>query len=223
MNSVRFKVLSYNIHKGFSAGNLKFTLKEIKHTIQTIRPDLVCLQEVLGYHDHHKRHFPAHPHFSQPEYLAEGLWPHLSYGKNAVYPRGHHGNAILSRYSIQFWENQDVSKNALERRGLLHATIQIPHHARPLHVICSHLGLFEADRNQQIRSLCERIQAMVPKNDPLLVAGDFNDWRKKSPLLFKKRLALEKLFWKAREVMPRPSLPGYPFFRWIAFTTEAWI
>ncbi len=194
MSSIRFKVLSYNIHKGFSSGNLKFTLRQIKQSIQQIQPDLVCLQEILGYHEHHKKHFPQHPHFSQPEYLAEGLWPHLTYGKNAVYPKGHHGNAILSRYSIQFWENQDISLNSLERRGMLHSILKIPKLATPLHIICIHLGLFETDRNYQINTLCDRIRATIPNNEPLLVAGDFNDWRKVASAALLNEVGLTEAF-----------------------------
>ena len=194
MTGIGLNVLSYNIHKGLSVGNLKFTLKQIREAIRALQPDLVCLQEVLGHHVRHRKHLPDRPDVSQIEYLAEDLWPHFSYGKNAVYASGHHGNAILSRFPILSAENLDVSTNQLEKRGLLHAVIRIPKHSVPLHVICIHLGLREMDRRKQVAQLCERISAMVPQQEPLIVAGDFNDWRNKLTETLHTQVGLDEAF-----------------------------
>ena len=51
-----------------------------------------------------------------------------AYGMNAVYPHGHHGNAILSRWTIDQFTNHDVSDHALEKRGLLHAVARADGH-----------------------------------------------------------------------------------------------
>ncbi len=37
---------------------------------------------------------------SQFAFLADEIWPHFAYGKNAIYSAGHHGNAILSKHPI---------------------------------------------------------------------------------------------------------------------------
>ena len=47
------KVLSYNIHKGFTIGNRSLVLEEIRHAIRTTHADLVCLQEVVGENTRH--------------------------------------------------------------------------------------------------------------------------------------------------------------------------
>lgn len=73
----------------------------MRNTIQKYRVDLVLLQEVVGKHEKHT------PTTSQFEFLADGVWPHFAYGKNAVYDEGHHGNAILSLYPIVEWKNLD--------------------------------------------------------------------------------------------------------------------
>ena len=166
----------------------------MREVIHRIKPDVICLQEVQGYHDRHKSHFPDRLNFCQMKFLAEGLWPHFAYGKNAVYPAGHHGNAILSRYPILSWENQDISWNEVERRGLLHALIRVPDHKEPLHVVSTHLGLFETDRKKQAQTLCSRIESMVPDSHPLLIAGDFNDWRQRTTTLLKQRVGLNEAF-----------------------------
>lgn len=188
------RVVSYNIHKGFSATNLNFVLKRLKASIREVGADLVLLQEVVGHHDVHGTKIENWPTTSQLEYLADEIWPHHAYGKNAVYTQGHHGNAILSRFPILFWENEDISQNRLERRGLLHASIEIPIFAAPVHVFSVHLGLFESDRRAQVQLLCKRIKTMVPKEAPLIVGGDFNDWRENASNALKEELGLEEAY-----------------------------
>ena len=175
-NDNKLHVISYNIHKGFSQ-NRKFVLDQMKEALRNIHADLVFLQEVQGEHRGHAKRVKDWPLQNQLEYLADTLWPHHAYGRNAVYTEGHHGNAIMSLHPFSFFENMDVSNNRFERRGLLHGTIELASHGRPLHVICLHLDLFEKGRQTQIQKLCERIEANVPHDCPLIIAGDFNDWR----------------------------------------------
>jgi endonuclease/exonuclease/phosphatase family metal-dependent hydrolase len=176
----KLKILSYNIHKGFSGGLAKYTLHEMREEIRRLHPDLIFLQEVHGHHGGHKKRIKNWADGSQFEFIAEGLWPHFSYGKNSVYPKGHHGNAILSKFPILSWENSDISKHRFERRGLLHAVIQISKSLPPLHAVCVHLGLFESGRQKQLKELTKRIVSMVPKKNLLVAAGDFNDWNEKA-------------------------------------------
>lgn len=172
------KVLTYNIHKGFSAGNVRFVLHQIKDALNIIHPDLIFLQEIQGEHVKRKSQVENWPDESQFEFLADQLWPHYAYGKNAVYKKGHHGNAILSKYPIVSWENIDVSLHRRMSRSLLHAVIEIPETKQQIHAICAHLGLFKLEREQQLITLCKRIESHVPHREPLIVAGDFNDWRR---------------------------------------------
>ena len=177
MKTKHLRILSYNIHKGFSSGNRRFVLEKMREAIRKVHADIVFLQEVQGEHLVHQERVKEWPEASQFEFLAEKIWPHFAYGKNAVYSSGHHGNAILSKYPIIFSENIDVSTSKLERRGLLHAKIELPDHEHHVHAICVHLGLRETDRGNQVRRICERIESHVPHGHPVIVAGDFNDWR----------------------------------------------
>jgi endonuclease/exonuclease/phosphatase family metal-dependent hydrolase len=188
------RVLSYNIHKGFTTGNRRFILDRIRDAIRTMEPDLVLLQEVLGEHTKHAEKYKDWPGLPQFDYLAHELWPHVAYGKNAVYGAGHHGNAILSKYPFRLVENIDVSTNKLEKRGVLHAIIEVPGQHRPVHAICVHLGLFEAERQTQIRSLCARIETHVPHEDPLVIGGDFNDWMLKCSRPLQRLLDVREAF-----------------------------
>lgn len=193
-NKVSLKMVTYNIHKGFSAGKKRFILHEIKEALSTIQPDLVFLQEIQGEHHRHRSRIAQWPEESQFEFLADELWPHYTYAKNAVYPKGHHGNAFLSKYPIIEWENIDVSRQEYASRSLLHCVIQIPTTGQKIHTICIHLGLFKGERAQQLTTLAERIKSHVPENEPLIIAGDFNDWRKHAGHYLEKDLGLQEIF-----------------------------
>lgn len=194
MEKHRLRIVSYNIHKGFSLGGLRFTLKRIREALHALHPDLIFLQEVQGHHEKRGKKIKDWPSQPQFEYLAHELWPHFAYGKNAVYTSGHHGNAILSKFPFLFYENMDVSTNRLEKRGLLHGIIRVPHKRKPLHAICAHLGLWEAERTQQIRRLCHRIDTTVPHDEPLIIGGDFNDWRGKASKPLQEELGLREAY-----------------------------
>lgn len=189
-----FRILSYNIHKGFSLDR-KFVLQAIKKAIQTTHADLVFLQEVVGENRRHSRKLAEWPVDPQLEFLADSIWSHFAYGKNAVYSEGHHGNAILSRHPIVKWENIDISNNRFERRGLLHATIESLVQGKPdLHAICVHLDLFERGRTLQLDRIVKRIHEHVPDECPLIIAGDFNDWREKASPILEEELNVKEIF-----------------------------
>ena len=64
-------------------------------------------------------------------------------------------------------------------RSLLHGTIQLDD-GLTVHIICVHLGLFHRERERQLTTLVKRINSHVPYNEPLIIAGDFNDWRSRA-------------------------------------------
>jgi len=171
------RLLTVNTHKGFTALNRRFILHELRDAIRATHADIVFLQEVLGAHDRHAELLTRWPATSQYEFLADSIWPQFAYGRNAVYPHGHHGNAILSKFPIIQYDNIDISVGSHEKRGMLHCVLQPPGSRRQVHVICVHLGLREQHRSLQIGSLCGYIDQEVPGEAPLVVAGDFNDWR----------------------------------------------
>jgi endonuclease/exonuclease/phosphatase family metal-dependent hydrolase len=173
-------LLTVNTHKGFSSFNRRFMLQDLRAALLQAGPDIVFLQEVIGAHQGHARTLPDWPAASHYEYLADTVWPDYAYGRNAVYPEGHHGNALLSRYPIISVTNHDVSVAGPEPRGLLHCVLQPPHLSTPLHAVCVHLGLRERHRRHQLQRLCELVRQGIPRHEPLLVAGDFNDWRQRA-------------------------------------------
>jgi endonuclease/exonuclease/phosphatase family metal-dependent hydrolase len=190
---VQFTLLTLNIHHGFSALKRRFILAELREAVHAVSADVVCLQEVLGAHEPRSRRgadWPAVPHY---EFIADTLWPQHAYGRNAVFPEGHHGNAVLSKFPIAHWRNHDVSVASAEARGMLWCVLDVPGRARELHVVCVHLGLREAHRRLQLEALCGLLDEHVPADAPLLVAGDFNDWRVRADAILA-RCGLHEVF-----------------------------
>lgn len=150
--------------------NLRFILDELRYAIRTADADILLLQEVVGRRlDTH--HFVDGVPITQFEYLADEVWPHHAYGKNAVYQRGHHGNAILSKWPLLSWDNHDVSHWWFSQRGILLGQLE-----NGVYALCVHLGLLQREREKQIAQLQQIVQDKVPADAPLMVAGDFNDW-----------------------------------------------
>ena len=156
--------------------------------------DILFLQEVLGVHERHAarhRDWPAKP---QHEFIADTNWREVAYGRTAINRYGHQGNAVLSRYPIATHENLDISAHPFESRGLLHCEIRLGARGPTLHCINVHLGLFERGRQWQIQALCERIRETVPMDAPLVIAGDFNDWRHKANRALVEELGVHEVF-----------------------------
>ncbi|MEY4564989.1 MAG: hypothetical protein RLZZ618_4266 [Pseudomonadota bacterium] len=192
-----FKVMTVNTHKGFTALNRKFILPELRDAVRAVSADVVFLQEVQGSHLRHPERVVSWPEAPHYEFLADSIWPQFAYGRNAVYPQGHHGNAVLSKYPIVHYENRDISVSGPERRGLLHVVMQVPGRTQDIHAICVHLSLKESHRRKQLELLCQMIHSEVPDDAPLLIAGDFNDWRRNAHRILEKCAGLHEVFVKA--------------------------
>lgn len=204
-------MLTVNLHMGFGFLNGRFILHDLREAVRSVSADIVFLQEVMGEHAHHAARvtgWPAVPHY---EFLADLLWSDTAYGRNAVYPHGHHGNALLSKFPILSHQNRDVSVAGPEARGLLHCVMRLPD-ARELHAVCVHLGLREAHRRHQIDQLRQLIDE-VPATAPLLVAGDFNDWCLRGHAQLSACEGLHEVFVNAHGAAARTFPARWPLFR----------
>lgn len=169
-------IATYNIHKGFSQFNQHLVLHPVRERLRELDADIVFLQEVQGEHRLHGLRHHDYPTQPQHEFIAEANWPHTIYGRNSVYAEGHHGNAIISRFPIARAANNDISAHRFERRGLLHAEIAYSTDCT-VHCLCVHFGLFASGRRTQTEALIAYVRAAIPAAAPLIIAGDFNDWR----------------------------------------------
>ncbi|HSR62945.1 MAG TPA: endonuclease/exonuclease/phosphatase family protein [Gammaproteobacteria bacterium] len=212
MTDFDIRVLTYNIHKGFSAGNLRFVLEQIREELRRANVDIVFLQEIQGQHLTREKKVVNWPTESQFEYIADRVWSHFAYAKNAIYNSGHHGNAILSKYPFIEWENLRFSTIRPASRSLLHGVVNIPEKGLTLHVICVHLDFLPNLRKQQIKRLNDRIHESVPDNEPMILAGDFNDWHGQVSKHLASDLGLSEVFFELHGKFARTFPSWRPFF-----------
>ncbi len=180
------RVVSYNIHKGRSATGTRESFSDLRLGLYGLRPDLLFLQELQGRNEQRISLNAQH------ESLGAALDMNTAYGCNAVRSQTDHGNALLSRFPILKHENQDISDHRLEQRGLLHVVVDIDN--TPVHCMVVHLGLFAGSRSRQVAALVERIRRLVPDDEPMLIAGDFNDWHNRLAPMFVQQLNLFEVF-----------------------------
>lgn len=176
------RVATYNIHKGVRGvgPRRRLEIHNLQLGIEALDADLVFLQEVRSFNHSEARRFPrtsrngfSWPEQGQADFLAPDGYD-AAYRTNAVTRVGEHGNALLSRWPIGDVGHHDVSDHRFEQRGLLH----VPVHwgEQRLHAIVAHLGLMHAGRVRQVQRIADYIEREVPPDEPLVLAGDFNDW-----------------------------------------------
>jgi endonuclease/exonuclease/phosphatase family metal-dependent hydrolase len=207
LDGPRLRIATYNIHKGVRGvgPRRRLEIHNLGLGVEALDADMVFLQEVRLFHHRDARRFTrtwyGWPDEGQAEYLApEGY--EVAYRTNAVTRHGEHGNALLSRWPLGEVGHHDVSDHRFEQRGLLH----VPVHWRGLeiHAVVAHFGLMHASRVRQVERLAAFIDAEVPRQATLVVAGDFNDWgeRLDEPMT---SLGL------ARAICPRSGRPALTF------------
>lgn len=191
-------ICTYNIHKGFSTSNRRFLLDEIREAIRALDADAVFLQEVMGENKSREDKSSS----NQFEFLADSIWPHYAYGRNAVYDTGHHGNAILSKHSFLLFENYNISRWSFSQRGVLLGQTNLG-----VYLVCVHLGLFATERKSQLDALEQILNRFVPKDAPLIIAGDFNDWTGKLHHKIIEKLQVKEAFKEKNGRLAR-TFPG---------------
>ena len=206
---MKIRVATYNIHKGVSSFRSTPRVLALKKAIGAFDADVVFLQEVQGRHDRYQARYgekvrsPHHhwPEKAQHEFFAgENL--HAAYGMNAVYDHGHHGNALLSGFPIANTLNHDVSDHAYEQRGILHCILETP--SGNVHCYVVHLGLFEVSRRRQTEALVQCVEDSARPDEPVIIAGDFNDWRNTLSDCLRLKLGVVEVF----DELERPARLG---------------
>ena len=101
------------------------------------------------------------------------------------------------KYPFAVWENHDISRWQFSRRGLLYGKLE-----NGLTLICAHLGLLARERRYQIKRLQELIETHCGPDDPVIVAGDFNDWRMRGDRVMREQLGFSEVI---TEMKGRPA------------------
>jgi len=205
------RVATYNIHKGVRGIGVRKRLEihNLGLGVEAFDADLVFLQEVRQFHRRDARRFDrtwfGWPQQGQAEFLAP-MGYEAAYRSNAVTRHGEHGNALLSRWPLGQVGHHDVSDHRFEQRGLLH--VPVHWHGTVVHAVVAHLGLMHTSRVRQVERLSALLAAEVPADEPLIVAGDFNDWG-------------ERLDAPMREIgLTRAAMPGTPSAQRLTFPSR---
>jgi endonuclease/exonuclease/phosphatase family metal-dependent hydrolase len=163
------RLFSYNIHKGIGGRDRRYRFERILQVIEQENPDLICLQEV-------DRNVARSRHDDQPRLLAEHFRAvaHL-YQLNVRLSEGGYGNLLLSRWPLLRHHQISLRLHNKKPRGAQVAAIDTPE--GPLMVVNWHLGLGERERHWQVHHLLGHHLFLESSHLPVLVAGDYNDWR----------------------------------------------
>ena len=176
------RVATYNIHKGVRGvgPGKRLEIHNLGLAVEAFDADLVFLQEVRLFHTREAARFDRSqfgwPAQGQARFLAPDGYD-VAYRTNAYTRHGEHGNALLSRWPIGEVGHHDVSDHRFEQRGLLHVPVRW--NGLPLHAVVVHFGLAHSSRVRQVARLADFIEHHVPRDEMLVVAGDFNDWGEK--------------------------------------------
>ncbi len=176
------RVATYNIHKGVRGvgPRKRLEIHNLGLGIEALDADMIFLQEVRSFHHGEANRFvDTHrgwPRLPQADFLAPEGYA-VAYRTNAFTAGGEHGNALLARWPLGDIGHHDVSDHRFEQRGLLH--VLVLWNEVQVHAIVAHLGLMHSSRVRQVERIAAFIEAQVPAGEPIVLAGDFNDWGEK--------------------------------------------
>ncbi len=158
-------VASYNVHRCIGRDR-RHDPARVAKVLEELQADVIALQEVdFRYH--------VRRGVDQLRFLAEAtglesVWGPVLYGS-----RGQYGNGLLVRPQVLAVRGIDLSVPRHQRRGALDVDLAV--NGGRLRVIAAHLGLGLNERQIQVRRL---LQVLADHGDgPLLLLGDFNEWR----------------------------------------------
>ena len=212
---MRFTVATYNIHKGFSQLNRRMVIHELRERLHGLVRRHPVPAGGRGRPPAARRRATSTGRCKpQHEFIADTVWHEVAYGKNAIYRHGHHGNAVLSRFPIVAQENQDISAHAFESRGLLHCDDQArAGRARRCTASTSTWGCSSAGGSGRSARCASASARRCPTDAPLVIAGDFNDWRHKANRLLVEELGVVEVFEAVRGRPARTFPSVLPVFR----------
>lgn len=168
------RVLTYNVH-GCRGMDGRYSPQRIARVIARQNPDVVCLQEVEA-----GRHRSGR--VDQAERIARALESEFHFHAVAEVDDGEFGNAILSRHPMRLVDAGRLprwrARLGQEDRGVLWAAIDVG--GQTLHVLDTHLSIYEQERRLQIDGLFDERWLAHPElqdaveHGAVVLCGDFN-------------------------------------------------
>lgn len=160
-----FTCATWNIHGGVGRDGVE-RLDRIAATLRLIAADVVALQEV----DCRSVHAGGG---DKLQWLARECGYQAVAGPARHEADGYFGNAVLTRLPVRSVRHVDISVAGREPRALMDTVLQVG--GRSLHLMVTHFGLRMRERQRQAAALVDL--AAAHRDSPVVVAGDFNEWR----------------------------------------------
>ena len=160
--SISLSLATYNIHRCFGTDG---------HCLPERTAEVIAAQDVhiVGLQEVDTR--LQGDGRTQLEYLAETLGMHAVAGGNR---KGKFDNALLSCWPVRNVRCIDLTIHHFKPRGAIECDIDV--NGRIVRVVVSHLGLDAGERRRQVRRLLRYLEDH-PADAPLVVMGDFNEWK----------------------------------------------
>ena len=176
------KVITYNLHKG-RGSRRRSILEEAVQALLSRQPDLLLCQEVF---------WGVGSALQACHFITEVLGHPFVFGPNSFYRRGCHGNATFAHLPIAKRANLDITESRLERRGMLHTSLQ--NGSGRVEVFNVHFSLTTRQRRRQ----WQKLLAALPDDPktPVLACGDFNDWSYSIDRLARRSGHLSNALWQ---------------------------
>ncbi len=184
---------TYNVHR-FVGRDGRHDPGRVCRVLRELGADVLALQEVLFPSD-----LPALECAAQLLPELEGY--EVAASMRRIRRGRRFGNLLLARPRILDVRRIDLTVHPLEPRNALDADLELP--AGSLRVLNAHLGLFPGERRRQFARL---VDAMAG-NGPLVLLGDFNEWRAGSPLIRRMDGVLARSPELRTYPTPRPFFP----------------
>ena len=164
----KIRIVTWNIHKGIGTDR-RYALDRTIAVLRDLDADVVCLQEA----DHGVSRSAFE---NQKKRLRRELgYPHASFALNVKVQKGGYGNLTLSKFPILWTHNVDLTVPPKKRRSGLAIRIEVAP-GKTWVIANVHLGLMHLERKVQVRRLLKHLIDEADDHEPLVIAGDWNEW-----------------------------------------------
>jgi len=159
----KITVMTYDINNGLGMDNI-YSLKRIAKIIRSGSPHLVVLNSVdyktkRGFYD------------EQARVLAADLGMEFTFARNFETDSGWTGNAILSKFPIEFAENKIYKQDyGQETKSLLHIIIKTGNNN--IHLFGTELSADSSASSNQAQELIDFVFEW-DSNSPIIIGGNF--------------------------------------------------
>ena len=166
MPFTRLRIATYNIRKALGTDRRRDP-QRILRIVRDLRADVVMVQEA------DRRWSPRPSALPGARILAATGMELVDLGDGGP-NMGAHGNALLVNRAFGVERVAAVDLPGFEPRGMIAARLTLPD-GRGVWAVGVHLGLLRASRRRQLTALGAWLDAQGARDEPVIVAGDFNE------------------------------------------------